>query len=62
MEAEFYGVSNVFSVGMQTPPTQVNVTIPTLMNFSLTTNDTDYSEETANGGTWEVTIHARRMR
>jgi hypothetical protein len=47
---------------MQTPPTQVNVTIPTLMNFSLTTNDTDYSEETANGGTWEVTIHARRMR
>jgi hypothetical protein len=64
IEAEFYtgGSSKVRSVGMNAQSAQVNITTPTLLAFTLTTNDPSYSSGSDDGGTWEVQVMARRMR
>jgi hypothetical protein len=60
ISAEIYGLANFYSVSMAAQPTQVNVKQPTLMAFTLTTNDMADRDNAA--GTWQFNISARRMR
>jgi hypothetical protein len=62
MTASFYGMNNVAEVQMASQPTQVNLSNPTLLAFTLKTNDTSYSSATSDAGTYTFTMYARRMR
>jgi hypothetical protein len=58
----FYSVSGSFERTLEAPVTQVNVSVPTLLAFTLKTNDTKFSTATADAGTFTFNVYARRMR
>jgi hypothetical protein len=53
---------DLWTVQLSSIPTAVNVTVPTLLAFSLQTNNTSTGSPATGPGTWAFNVQARRMR